>query len=313
MNSVKGVDFSGFILRSVLAVIIVTVGLSLAGCNEQLTRMEDNQLKLEVMIEANAEQIAILAANMEQNQYDLEEQVKNIEKDTRNVAADIASVTDAQMQLKEMVQGNNRTLYNRMSGLEKTQVEMQTSIENVKNDTQTMVAGVNAVSDEQTRLHEIVQNNGSYVADRMDVIEQKQQQWQSMFTGFVDNVQKVVARVNNFEQNLSALQVSVQNGIQDLLSVMNSASGERLQYREQINEKIQTLSESINSILQNQQELRTQVEDLQQTTETMKEEMPEALDYYKQEELSHGGVEPMELEKPVAAFFSPEEINSLPQ
>ena len=259
MNSVKGVDFSGLILRSVLAVIIVTVGLSLAGCNEQLTRMEDNQLKLEVMIEANAEQIAILAANMEQNRYDLEEQVKNIEKDTRNVAADIASVTDAQMQLKEMVQGSNRTLYNRMSGLEKTQVEMQTGIKNVKNDTQTMVAGVNAVSDEQTRLHEIVQNNGSYVADRMDVIEQKQRQWQSMFTGLVDDVQKVVARVNNFEQNLSALQESVQNGIQDLLSVMNSASGERLQYREQINDKIQALSESINSILQNQLELRTQV------------------------------------------------------
>ncbi len=362
MNSAVAHDFLGLILRSVLVVIIVTIGLGLTGCNEQMARIEDNQLKLEVMIEANAEQIAILAANMEQNQYDIEERVENAHNDTRNMAGDVAAVTDAQIKLREMVQGSNRALYNRMSMIEQAQHEMQTGIKDVQNDTQTVVSNVNAVSNEQTRLHEIVQNNGSYMADRMDVIEQQQQQWQNMFAGFKDNVQKVIARVNNLEQNLSNLREVVQNGVQDLISVMdsadnerlqykqdieekiqslsesmsaiqrtqeqnlfklqeivqngmqdlvnvvNSADSERLQYRQDIDEKIQALSESMDTILQNQFELRTQIEDVQQTTETMKNEIPEALEYMKERELSRS-VESVEFEKPIA-LYTPIENNN---
>ena len=84
------------VTRVVLTVAIIAIGLSLAGCGRQMARIDENQLKLHTMVEANARQIADIAVRLEQNQQELHAVVKNVQNDVATVVAEMAVVADAQ-------------------------------------------------------------------------------------------------------------------------------------------------------------------------------------------------------------------------
>ena len=92
MKQKKDFSVRGPVTRAVLTVVIVAVGLSLAGCGKQMARIDESQLRLQTMVEANAEQIAGIAARLEENQQELYAVIENVQNDVAKVAFDVDAV-----------------------------------------------------------------------------------------------------------------------------------------------------------------------------------------------------------------------------
>ncbi len=219
MEKKTAFNLGGLITRTAFAVVIITMSLSLAGCNDQMARIEESQLKLQAMAEANAEQIAFIATNLEQNQHELEVRVENVQNGTRDVAADMAAVADEQVKIYEMMQSNKQHLSSEIAVIGQNQHELQSLIGTVQNDTQTLTSTVASVTDEQIRLHQTVQENSRQMADMVAAIEQNQQEWQNTINSIQENVQRLTVSIDALGQNLLILQEVLQNSVRELAEI----------------------------------------------------------------------------------------------
>jgi chromosome segregation ATPase len=226
MKKETAFNVGGLIAQMAFTVVIIAISLSLAGCNDQMARIEESQLELQAMVEANAERMALIASNLEQswgllaeNQHELEIRVENVQNGTQDVAADMAAVADEQGKIYEMMQSNNQQLSNEITVIGQNQHELHALIGTVQNDTQTLTSTVASVTDEQIRLHQTVQENSRQMADMVAAIEQNQQQWQNTINSIQENVQRLTVSIDALGQNLLILQEVLQNSVRELAEI----------------------------------------------------------------------------------------------
>src|SRR4030042_2277415 len=122
MDERKEFNKRAFVAGAVLAVLVAVVGLSLAGCGKQMARIEENQLKVQALVELNAQQIGDVARRIEENQQALENAIGNVRDSAQKLASDLASVAGEHTKLQKMVQDNNRQIADKIAaGEQRTQ------------------------------------------------------------------------------------------------------------------------------------------------------------------------------------------------
>ncbi len=276
-------DFSvrGPVTRAMLTVVIVTVGLSLAGCSKQMARIDESQFKLQTMVEANAQQIAGIATRLEQNQQDLHAVIENVLDDVVKVAADVAAVADAQMKLHEAVHSSGQQVTGEMASLEQNQRDMSTSlgraIAGVQSETRQVAVDVTAVTAEQAKLFEAVRENNVQLDNKVAVIEQAQQERQDTVSGMQDNVRAVAASISALGEDMLRLQEILQNNIRELVSIADITGQRQIEFQESMKKDLLTLDGSLASIRQGQSKLQSRIEDMQNNGPDLGD-VPAALD-----------------------------------
>ena len=262
-----------------------------------MARIEENQLKLQEMVKTNAEQIAAFAVYIEQNQKKLQAGVGDVQNDVRQVASDAAAFNDEQIKLHKAVQNNNLKITNKMAVIEENQNKLQVEIEDVQsqglqvaanvtanaNIAADIAAGLTAVGDEQIKLRQTVQNNSQQLTNRVAVIEQNQQEWQSTIEGMQENIQKVAANISSLGQNLSKLQEMLQVNALELTGIMNVNGQEQLKFQEKIQKDLLVFNDSMRAIKQSQDELQLQIENVRNSAEIMSNDIPEAIEQLKED------------------------------
>jgi len=235
MEFTKGFNVKGPAIRTIMVLAIIATGFSLAGCNEEMARIENKQLDLQAIAETNAQQIAALGARIEKNQQELQAGIGQAQNEIRNVAADTAAVSEEQAMLQEAVQKSDRQTTDKIALLEQNQTELQAGIEEVrdssKNVAADMAADITVVKDEQARLYATVQSNNR---NNVAVLEQNQQQSQTKVEELQQNFQVVTTRVTTLADDLFKLQEVLQSNIQELVSVMDLSGKEQLKFQEKI-------------------------------------------------------------------------------
>jgi chromosome segregation ATPase len=282
-----------------MAVALMAAGLGLAGCGEEMARMEQTQSRLLAMVGANADQIAIVAARIEQNQEALQAELEDLRGNIRQVAAETAAVGREQLKLHEAMQNNSEQLASEMAAIEQScgllaenQHELRAGIESVQANTRTVVAqaasriasDIATVADEQTRLHETVQAHSQQLADDVAVIDQSlglltenQQMWQSRTEGLEESIQQVAITIDALGEDLARVQETLQQNVRELASMMEVTGRDQLKFREKTQAGLQALDDSLSVLKQNQNRLQNQIEDVQNSTESMGRDVPEAL------------------------------------
>jgi hypothetical protein len=314
MEKKKGFEVQGPVGKTILAAAIVAVGFGLAGCGKQMARIEENQLRLQTMVQANAQEIATVAATIEQNQRELQVGIDDLQNDIRKVAADMAAdvtaVAEEQMKLHKTVQSDNRQMTGKMAMIEQKQHELQAGIEDVQNGTlkvaTDMAADITVVTNEQTKLYETVQSNSLQLTDKVAVIEQNQQERQDTIESVQQNIQQVAAGVSSLGEDILELQKILQNNIRELVSIVDVAGQEQFKFQGKIQEDLLALGSTVSAIKQSQSRLQSQIEDVQSSAQIMSSDMPAAIEELR-DELSR--LEPMEIESPPAA--PPDEADSV--
>ena len=300
MESKRLSNLLRIISRTAIIGVIVSVALGVAGCGDQIARMEENQLKLQAMIEANAEQIAIIAANMEQNQYELENRVGKVQNGTSDVVADIAAVADMQMKLEAMVQSNTEKLSGKVAAEVASINDKQMQLEELVQSSSQQVSGkvstdLDKVVDMQMKLQDMVQSNTTQLSEQAAVTEQLRQEVQTGIESSNNETQKLINAVavitdeqakqreiiqsnsENFDQRLAAVEQNqeewqttadlIQDSIEKLGVTVDALGQKLVTLRDivqtsvqEMNERMQALNDSVNTVQQGQSDLQQRLE-----------------------------------------------------
>lgn len=302
MKMEKGFNVKGPFIRTILVMAIIAIGFGLAGCNEEMARIEDKQINLQAMVEANAQQIAALEARIEQNQQELRAELEDVQSNIRNVAANTAAVSKEQVKLLETVQNSNRQTTNKIALLDQNRNELQAGIEEVRDNTRNVAADmavdITNVKDEQARLYETVQSNSRQFTNNVAVIEQNQLQWQGKIEDLQGNIQQVTTRISTLGDDLLKLQDVLQSNIRELVSVMDLSGQEQLKFQEMIQKNLLAFDSSISSIKQSHEILQNQIEDVQNSAEIMSSELPAAIERLREEMARNSSMETEENQPP---------------
>ena len=287
MELTKGFDVKSPVIRTILVLVVIAIGFSLAGCNEEMAKIENKQLDLQAMAETNAQQIAALGARIEKNQHELQAGIGQVQNDVRNVAADTAAVGEEQARLQETVQNSDRQTTDKIALLEQSQTALQAGIEEVRADTKNVAADVAAdiivVKDEQTKLYDTVQSNSRDFTSNVAVLEQNQQQSQGKVEELQQNFQVVTTRISTLADDLSKLQEVLQSNIRELVSVMDLGDQEQLKFQEKIQKDLLAFDNAMSAVRLSQEKLQSQIEDVRHSAEIMSSELPAAIEQLREQ------------------------------
>ncbi len=287
MKETKGLGARKAVARAVLATVIIVIGFGLAGCGEQMAGIEDQQLRLQAMVEANTAQIAAMTARIEENQDALQAGLEDLRSTIRQVVAQTAAVGGEQLKLHEAVQNSSRQMTSKITVIEQSlgmltenQHELQAGIQNLQSETRKigsdMASDITTVTSEQARLYEAVQNNSRQLADNTAMIEQDHQQWQGTMEGLRENIRQVTVAMNALGEDLSKLQQVLQANVHELVSMMETSGQEQLKFREKTQATLRAMDDSLNTVKQNQNKLQSQIKDVQNSADGLRD-VPEAL------------------------------------
>ncbi len=283
----KGFDVKGTILRTVMVMAITAIGFGLAGCGEEMAKIEEEQLKVQAMAEANAQQIAAIETQIKQNQQELHTGIEQVQNDIRKIAVDTATVSEEHLKLQQSVQNSNQQTTNKIALLEQSRNELQAGIEEVRDNTQSAAADMSAdianVKDEQARLYETVQSNNQQFTNNVAVIEQNQQQWEVKIEDLQENIQQVTTQISTLGDDLLKLQEVLQSNIRELAGIMDLNDKEQLEFREKIQQNLLAVDSSINAIRQSQEQLQIQIENVRSSAEIMSTELPVAIEQLREQ------------------------------
>lgn len=253
MEKKRALSSKGRAVRAALVVAVTALSLTLAGCGEQMARIEENQLRLQAMLEANAEQMADLASRLEDNQGQLQAEINHVQNDARLVAADIAAVADAQMKLEEMIRKNNQTISGQLDLVQQNQHNVRVSIRDVQGVTQAMTSQLATIGDEQVKVHDTIQRHSSELVDRAAAIEQNQQNMQAGIEGAHNDIQEIAASLTAIESEQTKLQSTVKDTSQQMRDKVTL-----------IDQNQQTYEGAIRNLQENVQAMAAEVEAVQQ-------------------------------------------------
>ena len=121
-------DAKQFIARTALTALIVASSLVFAGCGKQFSVIEENQLKLQAMVQTNAQQLAGRLALIEENQGKAQAAIEDVQARTGQSTISMAEVRQEQTKLQETLQKSSEQVASDMSRLEQDQLEFATNM-----------------------------------------------------------------------------------------------------------------------------------------------------------------------------------------
>ena len=225
----------------ILFFALMILPFAAAGCGEQMTRMEDNQVKLQAMVAANARQLATISSQIHVNNADLQEGIQNLDQNDQSLAVQVTAVQDKQAQLHNTITSGDQALGRRMVALEENQQLLQDGVAQVADITQRTAADVTAVAREHATLHRLVQNNKQELAKNIATVANNQK---TTHTG--------IGHLQQAGQHMAEQLVTLANEQQTLHAATQSQT--------------QSLAERIAVVTQNQENLRALVNEVSNTT-----------------------------------------------
>ncbi len=294
--------------KSVLACRIVVflaaaVGIGVGGCGNKMARIEENQLKLQGLVEMNAHQISKTAQRAEQNQQDLQAAIKLIRDSTEELTAQIASLGSEHTNLQATMQANNAQMSDKIGGIEQKQQtfeseidtyrgRIETEISNVRAGTTQVAADLAAVADAHAKLEENARNDRQRADAKVSVLEQGLLKQREQIEAAAGNVRELTASVGALEENLVKLQSLLQNDVQNLADVIKVVGQGQIEFEDNVERRIGELVGSMGLLEQSQAALRKQAEETTSSNQVMISNLAATLDQLKNRLSSLAPTEP---------------------
>ncbi len=196
--------------------LTAVVLFGVCGCGEQLTRMEENQIRLQAMVAANAREIATLSSQVHTGSAEISQGIQNLDTKAQGIAADVQTVQSDQRQLQETVVAGHQNLDAKATALQEGQQVLQTGVTNVNEVAQHTASDLTALAQQHTQLNETVQANQRELNDRFGVVVSNQ-----------GGIQTGIAHLNEADQGLAQDIASV-SGKQDAMTASMQTAAEGL-------------------------------------------------------------------------------------
>lgn len=190
---------------------MLAVGFGLAGCSGKTAMIEENQLKLQELVEMNAHQIGDVAQRIEQNQANLERAIGSLNSSAEQLAAQIDTVAEGHAELQRTVAANNVQMKDKVSAIEGRQQQAQKGIADLENSAVTAVADIAALSSKQRELEGLIETNGQALASRIQSMEDYQSAMQNEIRNVQAGAEKIAASLAVLAGSQAKLEEAVQS------------------------------------------------------------------------------------------------------
>ncbi len=259
MRGSKGVEIRRRITHSVCLFTMVALLLVISGCGKQLTRMEENQVKLQAMVAANARELATLSSQIHAGTGKLQAGIQDLDADTQAIATHVQTVQDDQRKLQETVVAGNQSLDARANQLREGQQSLENNVAQVQTVADRTASDLGALSQRHATLHETVQANQRELNGRMGAVVTNQETIQAGIT----NLQQADAGLAKDIATVSARQDAVSAQVQDnhklvverlatLIAGQERFSNDLLASRDALQNRTQAIADKLNILEQNQ-------------------------------------------------------------
>ncbi|MBM4025392.1 MAG: hypothetical protein FJ280_08285 [Planctomycetes bacterium] len=198
-----------------LALLLFAVG----GCDKQLTRMEENHVRLQAMVAANARELATLSEQLHAGQGKINESIQALDADTRQVAAGVAVVQNEQRRLQETVTTGHEGLQGRIAQVQDTQHALQGQVTRVAEVTQGTAGDLTSLAREHAALYRTVQANQQELTGGLASVVGNQQRIQ---TGIGDLRQAGAALAGDIDAKHDTLCTTLRDNHQQLAERLGS-------------------------------------------------------------------------------------------
>ncbi|MHC4740395.1 MAG: hypothetical protein ACYS8Z_00630 [Planctomycetota bacterium] len=167
-----------------IALILATFAFITSGCGNKMARVEENQLRLQALVEMNAQQIGKVAHRIEENQQTLQEAIESVRSSTQRLAGDIASVVGEHVELQKSVRAADAAITGKITDIEDKQG-------NLHSLAVASAADIAALQSSHTKLQEKAKKDDQDLTKKITAVEIDQDRLQTE----IENAQAGVARV----------------------------------------------------------------------------------------------------------------------
>lgn len=233
---------------AILLILLPTLALlpfAAAGCGEQMTRMEDNQVKLQAMVAANARQLATISSQIHANNSDLQNGIRRLDENDQSLAANVATVQDEQLQLHQAVNRGDQALNQRMASFEEQQRLLRDGVADVADVTQRTASNVTAIAREHATLHQMVQNSRQELAENIATVAGNQKTIQ---TG-IAHLQQTDHQMTEQLVTLADGQQTLRNTIQDDNAQLTGQLASLSARHDELHTRVGALDELTNGVM----------------------------------------------------------------
>ncbi len=222
---------------------------AVAGCDKQLARMEENQIKLQAMVAANARELATISSQLDAGQGKINESIRTLDGDTQQVAANVASVRDEQRQFRDAVAAGNEGLNRRIGSVEDNQRSFQQEL------TGTLSAVTNSQQRIATSISELHQANKELAGD----VAAKHD---TLYAALQNSDKQATERYTALASGQSRLSTDVARVHTQLKTMTDDLAAGNSSLKEQVAAGQQTLTTQIAGLSTSEQQLQTSVDTL---------------------------------------------------
>ena len=163
-------DAKQFIARTALTALIVASSLVFAGCGKQFSGIEENQLKLQAMVQTNAQHLAGGVARIEENQSKVQSAIEDVRARTAESTISIAEVRQEQVKSQKI----SEQVASDMSRLEQDQLEFATKMLTHIGTIADLAGEISTVQQGRLEHEKKMLADIRAIADAVNAIEQRQ-------------------------------------------------------------------------------------------------------------------------------------------
>jgi chromosome segregation ATPase len=166
--------------------------------------MEENQVKLQAMIAANARELSTISSQLHTGQGKINESIQDLDGDTQQVAANVVTVQKEQQQLQNTVAAGNEGLNRRIGSVEDNQRTLQGNVAQVSDVTQRTAADLTSLSQQHAALRQMVQTNDKQMVERLTALASSDRR-------LCDDIANVHTFLQTMATNLTAANASLKD------------------------------------------------------------------------------------------------------
>jgi len=260
MDRLKGVRIRRPAVLTIFLCALAAPLFALTGC-EQWARMEENQVKLQAMVAANARQLAAISSQVHVGQAKLTESIGQVDEGTREVAAEVRSVQNEQVQLRDTVVSANERLDGRMTELGRNQDSLENGVAQVADVTQRTAADVTALARENVTLQQVVRANQQELTGSIGAVAGSQQHIQTGISHLQQSNERLAGSVTAVADQQNKLHQALQDNDSRMTDQLTALAGGHGQIHTDIADGQSALQESLGA---NHQELTGRLASLTQ-------------------------------------------------
>lgn len=258
MSNARGLEARRHAIIAILFTALLATAIGTSGCGKQMAQMENNQVKLQALIMANARQLAAISSQVHAGQNETNRALAQIDRNTQDIGAEILTVQNKQGQLHEAILSGNEQIHTRMAKLERNQASLNDGVARLADVAGETNATVNAVARDQATLHQMVQANRRELEASITAVAKSQE---TTHTGIEQLRQASHGQANALTalaNGQEALAKLAQANSKQLVNQITTVSSEQQQLRNDLgnlHELTQTMAADVTTLGNEQKDL----------------------------------------------------------